>query len=184
MDHRARWTGLGAVVILLAACTGSPSADPSSSAVQSSGTNQAAGPFPAGCDPIELRAPDGSLVVLDGPWVDAEPPDTGGMTWWFRALGDCVWGVGTAEGWGPVQNLRGTLRSDFTIDSEIAFLGQQQFFGSQIAPLTQVRLLIEFEDGEVILSEDRASGTGGPRCPDFNNCIPPLVLIPDQLSSP
>jgi hypothetical protein len=182
MARPVRWSSLGAVVIVLAACSGSP-AEPSSVAAEPSGSDQVAGPFPAGCDPIELRAPDGGLVVLDGPWFEAEAPETGAMTWWFRALGDCVWGVGTAEGGGPdVQNLRGTLRPDFTIDAEIAHLGNRFFSGSQIAPLAQVRLLIQFgDDGGVILREDRDSGhVGGPRCPDPINCLVPLVLVPDD----
>jgi hypothetical protein len=181
MARPARWFGLGAVVVLVAACSGSPSVEPSTSAGDPSASAVAAGPLPPGCDPIELRAPDGGLFVLDGPWAEAEPPATGAMTWWFRALGDCVWGVGTADGAGPVQNLRGTLRRDFTIDSEIAFLGEREFFGSEIAPLSQVRLRIEFEDGGVILREDRAPGAaGGPRCPEFNNCLAPLVLVQDD----
>jgi hypothetical protein len=171
------------VAMAVGACTASsaPPASADSTDSPASASPPPAGNLPPGCEPIELRAQDGGLVVLDGPWVEAEPPETGPMTWWFRALGDCVWGVGTADGVGPVQNLRGTLRRDFTIDSEVAFLGERDFFGSQIAPLTQVRLLIEFEEGGVILREDRAPGAaGGPRCPEFNNCLVPLVLVPDD----
>jgi hypothetical protein len=168
----------------IGACSASPApptSAPTDAAASAFASGPAAGNLPAGCEPIELRAPDGGLVVLDGPWVEAEPPETGLMTWWFRTLGDCVWGVGTADGGGAVQNLRGTLRRDFTIDSEIAFLGVREFFGSEIAPLSQVRLRIEFEDGGVILREDRAPGaTGGPRCPEFNNCLAPLVLVPED----
>ena len=58
-------------------------------------------------------------------------------------------------------------------------LGQREFFGSNIAPYAEVRLLIEFSDGgDVRLRED--SELGGPRCPDVVNCLTPLDLVPDD----
>ncbi|HEY7522762.1 MAG TPA: hypothetical protein VH720_03785 [Candidatus Limnocylindrales bacterium] len=172
------------VVVLMSACGGASGAPSASSDGQP--TSGASG-MVAGCQPIELREPGGERIDLNGAWVEPDRTDSEAMVWWFKAIGDCIWGVGTIPnsespfmGEGSVQNLRGTLNPDFTIDAEIAHLGPRFSFNYTI-DVADVRIRIEFpDDGGIILREERDPGqVGGPRCPVDSYCIPPLVLEPE-----
>jgi hypothetical protein len=173
-----------AIVLVLTACGGASGAPSASGDGQP--TSSVSG-LPEGCRPIELRDPAGDRIELTGAWVEPDRSDSEAMVWWFKAIGDCVWGVGTIPnsespfmGEPSVQNLRGTLNPDFTIDAQIAHLGPRFSFNYTI-DLADVRIRIEFpDDSGIILREDREPGAvGGPRCPDASFCIPPLVLEPE-----
>jgi hypothetical protein len=170
-------------ILAIGGCT-SPSVTPSASVLPSSASPAEAGNLPPGCEELELRGPNGDLFLLDGRWVEADRTDAGRMTWWFRQLGDCVWGVGTVDdpevvSQGSVQNLIGTVRPDFSIDAQVMPLGLRAFSGRPMS-YADVQFLIEFtDDGGVILREDSDStAVGGPRCPEPFNCLVPLVLYP------
>jgi hypothetical protein len=142
--------------------------------------------LPPGCEPIVLRAPDGTAVDLGGTWIDQGRTDTGQTTWWIRTQGDCLYGVGTVadvpeEGFsanpGTVLHYTGAIQPDFTIEGQMVHLGP--VYALEVAITEDVRFLIEFAESGVELREDRELGvvTGGPRCIE-NFCFPPLVLVP------
>jgi hypothetical protein len=146
------------------------------------------GALPPGCQTIDLRAPDGSPVRLDGTWIDVSRDDAAQMTWWIRTQGDCFYGVGSvdevpeegiSENLTTVQSFTGTIRSDFAIDGSIVHVGPQPDFRAEVPIYAPVRLLIEFsENGNIELLEDRAPGEGGaPRCIEASNCLPPMHLV-------
>jgi hypothetical protein len=144
------------------------------------------GNLPSGCDPIDLRSPDGQAVDLNGTWIQGGEGGRTAATWWIRTVGDCIWGTGIfddyTEGRGvdqpdSVQGLQGRMGDDFVIDSTIVFLGPHP--GRAILQYrAEVRIILDFDDdGQIILREDREPGVAGPRCPDpVNYCPPPLVL--------
>jgi hypothetical protein len=183
---------LGLVTVACGA-TGQPSAStersaPSTSAASAGGVSG----LPPGCEPIELRAPDGSPVDLDGVWVEQSRTGADQLTWWIRTQGDCLYGVGTvadvseeglATDHGQVIQYIGTIRRDFSIDGQMAHLSPPNFLEGEVPPVSETRFLIEFTDnGGVHLREDREPGvvTGGPRCLHQNFCFPPLVLAPRE----
>lgn len=148
----------------------------------------AVGNLPPGCALIELRAPSGERIELNGTWTEV---GTAGqqMTWWIRTEGDCVWGAGSIEDVPPggtfearpdhVQSLRGRIGSDFVIAGEIVWLGEPPLGAPGTPPrYSPLRMLIEFGDaGEILLREDREPGVSGLRCPDpAGFCPAPLVL--------
>ena len=189
MRDRLRLRPMVAALILLGACT--PSISPSPSVQPSaSPTETAVNGLPPGCEPIELRGPNGERIELDGEWVEVveagEP-----MTWWIRTQGDCVWGNGQVEDVetqdpffrqpGQVQSLSGVIGSDFMITGEILFLGPlPAALTRSLTPYSPLRMLIAFDDaGEITLREDREPMVRGPRCPDpVSYCPAPLVLRP------
>jgi hypothetical protein len=149
------------------------------------------GALPPGCQTIDLRAPDGSPVRLDGTWIDVSRDDAAQMTWWIRTQGDCFYGVGSvdevpeegiSENLTTVQSFTGTIRSDFAIDGSIVHVGPQPDFRAEVPIYAPVRLLIEFSDnGDIELLEDREPGSGGePRCVDTGFCLPPMRLVPRE----
>jgi hypothetical protein len=144
------------------------------------------GALPPGCQEVDLLAPDGSPVRLDGTWVDESRDDAGQMTWHVRTQGNCFYGVGSVDeipedglsrNLTTVQSFTGTIGSDFTIDGSIVHVGPEIDQGAPVyAP---VRLLIEFPDeGGILLLEDRAAGEiDPPRCFDPAFCLPPMRLV-------
>jgi hypothetical protein len=150
------------------------------------------GNLPAGCEAIELRAPDGSVVELDGTWIEQSRTDASRLYWWIRTQGDCLYGVGTvadvpveaeATNHGQVIQYIGTIRPDFSIDGLMAHVGTPSFLEGEVPPVSETRFLIEFTgDGSIQLRENREAGvvTGGPRCLHQNFCFPVLVLVPRE----
>jgi len=182
MSVRRLWLQalLGAACVV-AACT--PTAAPSSTVPQTESPAAEVGNLPPGCDPIDLRSPDGQAVDLNGTWIHGGEGGGTPATWWIRTVGDCIWGTGIFDDYtegGPgdqpdsVQGLQGRMGDDFVIDSTIVFLGPDAVL---LYP-AEVRIIIDFDDdGQIILREDREPGVEGPRCPDAANyCPPPLVL--------
>jgi hypothetical protein len=182
----------GLIVAALVGCaspanTQSPSAGVGSPA--ESGEPDA-GNLPAGCEPIELRGPDGSPVELDGTWIDQSRDDAGQLTWWIRTEGDCLYGAATVDevpeegesmNPGTVLLYTGTIRPDFTIDGPMLHVGPVPAHAPLVPIYADVRLLIEFTDaGGIELREDRVPGvvTGGIRCIEQSFCFPPLILAP------
>jgi hypothetical protein len=189
---KTRRLGLLALAILIAGCTqasGAPSAASQPPSAPSS--VPPAGNLPPGCEPIELRTADGSLVELDGTWIEQSRSGADQLTWWIRTQGDCLYGVGTVADvpddpettdHGQVIQYIGTIRHDFSIDGQMAHVGTPSFLEGEVAPVSDTRFLIEFTDGGIQLREDREPGvvTGGPRCLHQNFCFPPLVLAPKE----
>jgi hypothetical protein len=153
-------------LVLLAACTASPSLEPSAPAASSS-----AGPvgqFPAGCAPIDLRGPNGDRVDLTGTWTG---PGTTSLaseteTAYLNQIGDCVRGVVVGEdsdGSRSIANLVGDLRPDFFMDTEVVFVLQESVFA--YGEYSTVLVAIEWDDDEQLrLREVReVEGTAG-RC--------------------
>lgn len=115
------WASLVAALVP-AGCGASPALTPTPAPTETPGA--AVGNLPPGCGPIDLRAPSGERIELDGTWTEV---GTAGqlMTWWIRTQGNCVWGAGYLEdvpGEGTfearpdhVQSLRGRIGSDFVI---------------------------------------------------------------------
>jgi hypothetical protein len=146
--------------------------------------------LPAGCEPIELRAPDGSLVELDGTWIEQSRTDTDQLTFWIHTRGDCLYAVGSVEDvpeegtrmhLGTVIHYTGTVRPDFTIEGQMVHIGPQPSLRSEVPRLSDTNFLILFaDDGGIELREDRQPGvvTSGPRCVEQAFCYPPLVLVP------
>ena len=186
MSPATRRTGLRwptVVLVLLAAgwlvgCieTSSPSMAPPSAS-----PGAISGELPPGCEPIDLRGPDGRPIDLTGAW--STPPDSVGFypspneTTWIRQIGDCVWAaimdaefrldpnyIGDFEL--PAGNLgtfSGRISSDFVIAGDLVSIRH----GTPLAPTTfvSIRLLIEFDsNGEIGLREDRDPSDLGPRC--------------------
>jgi hypothetical protein len=172
------------LLMLLSACT--PSTSPSPSILPSASPSDAAvSNLPPGCEPHEVRGPDGERIDLDGTWVEEVGVDEAPMTWWIRTQGDCVWGAGTVDDVRGaeaipdlVQTIRGRLGSDFGIDGEILRLGPYSSSDAARQIYSPIRLLVDFdEDGQIVLREDRVYGVVGPRCGDpVIFCIPVLVL--------
>lgn len=195
-SHR-RWTG--AALSLLAAgwlvgCVATPSPG---SPVPSASAGSISGELPPGCEPIDLRGPDGRPIDLSGAWSGA--PESVGFyqspneTSWIRQVGDCVWAaimdaefrsdpnfVGDFDL--PAGNLgtfSGKITSDFVIEGDLVSIRH----GSPMAPTTFVplRMLIDFgPGGEVVLREDRDPSVLNPRCYGMTGsdpyCPVPVVL--------
>jgi hypothetical protein len=191
MRARIRLTWVVSALLATAACT--PTTAPSASHALSAAPSTSSGPvgdLPPGCEPIDIRAPTGERVDLNGEWTEV---GTAGelMTWWIRTKGNCVWGAGFIEVVPPegtfnarpdnVQSLAGVLGSDFVINGEIVWLGPLPG-GVPLdpPPHTPLRMLVEFgEAGGIVLREDREPGLTGIRCPDAGGyCPAPLVLEP------
>jgi hypothetical protein len=148
--------------------------------------------MPPGCEEIELRAPDGTPVELDGRWIDQSRTDAGQTTWWIGTQGDCLYGVATVdevpdEGLsmnpGTVLHYTGTILSDFTVEGPMLHLGPRPPYAPLLRIDEYVRFLIVFTDeGGVELHEDREPGvvTGGLRCVEQAFCFPPLVLVASE----
>jgi hypothetical protein len=191
-----------AIALLVTLTVGCSAASPASSVVPSTqptagGSEGQAGDLPTGCEPAPaLKAPDGSTVILDGTWTAETHTSSLPETWWFRTVGDCLWGAGAVGARGDaelfdspdpgrVQTLRGTIGRDFVVEGEIIRVATPGFATGFERPYSPLRLLIEFDaDGTVVLREDREYGVGGPRCGDPNVfCIPVLVLRPADESA-
>lgn len=131
---------------------------------------------------------EGERLELDGIWVQDEVEERRPMTWWIRTSGDCLWGTGVADNLpsdladrrpDDVQNLTGTLRQDFTIASEVVWLGTHPGYATP-QYYAEVDLIIEPDaDGVITLREDRERGVQGPHCPQPQAfCPAPLLLRP------
>jgi hypothetical protein len=167
--------------MLAAGCSAATEPTPTLVPTESPASAQAGG-LPPGCATIELRAPSGERIELDGTWVEVGSVGEL-MTWWIRTQGNCVWGAGSIDEPAPagpfprpdsVQSLSGVLGPDFVITGEIVWLGAP----GAPPPYSPLRMFVEFDDaGEILLREDREPGTTGPRCPDpAGFCPAPLVL--------
>jgi hypothetical protein len=172
-----------AVLALLAAgsvvgCVATPGL---TTPVPSSSAGSISGELPPGCEPIDLRGPDGRPIDLNGAW--SGPADSVGFyqspneTTWIRQVGDCLWAavmdaefrsdpdfVGDFDL--PAGNLgtfSGRITGDFAIEGELVSIRH----GSPMAPtiFVPIRMLIEFDgDGGIVLREDRDPGVVSPRC--------------------
>ena len=176
-----RWTGF-ALSLVAAALLGGCGATPSpSTPAPSASAGSISGELPPGCEPIDLRGPDGRPVNLTGAW-SSRPPSVGfyqspNETTWIRQVGDCVWAaimdaefrsdpnyVGDFDL--PAGNLgtfSGQITGEFVIEGELVSVRH----GSPMAPTTfvPIHMLIEFEaDGEIVLREDRDPSVLSPRC--------------------
>jgi hypothetical protein len=175
---------IGATLVA-SACTASP--QPTATLSPAETPAPAAGNLPPGCSPIDLRAPSGERIELDGTWTEVDQASPV-MTWRIRTQGNCVWGAGYIEDASPegtfearpdhVQSLAGVLQSDFVITGEIILLGADPFSPNPPLPYSHLRMFVEFnEAGEILLREDREPGVGGLRCPNpAGYCPPPLLL--------
>jgi hypothetical protein len=147
-----------------------------------SGSPAAVSGLPPGCETIDLRAPDGSPVDLEGVWDDVSRDDSARMMWWTRTAGNCFYGVGTVD---PdieysdsfsVQTFSGVIQPDFTIRGAFVHLGGHND-AETIAEYVPATLLIEFQDdGTIAIREDREPNVPGPRCPRPEVCAQPMDL--------
>lgn len=177
---RLRWTGVLALVAA-AGLVGCASAPTPSMPLPSASGGSISGELPPGCEPIDLRGPDGRAIDLTGAWSPA-PGSVGfyqspNETTWIRQVGNCAWAaimdaefrsdpnyVGDFDL--PAGNLgtfSGHITGDFVIDGDLVSIRH----GSPLAPTTFVplRMLIEFgPGGEVLLREDRDPSDMSPRC--------------------
>lgn len=177
----------GGLALMVWGCT--PATSQSPSVQESASASEEVTGLPPGCQPIELRDPNGERIELDGRWTVVRSPPSGPlMTWWLFTQGDCVWGAGQVDDVGAistspnpdkVQSLSGHIGSDFTITGDILWLGPPPpAMPFQLVRYSPLEMFIEFGDsGAVLLREDREGGVQGPRCPfPPNYCPPPLVL--------
>ena len=197
--RRTRLRGPGVVLVLLSAgwLVGCTEPSSSSTPAPSASAGSISGELPPGCDPIDLRGPDGDPIDLTGAW--SSPPDSFGFyqspneTTWIRQVGDCVWAaimdaefrsdpnyVGDFDL--PAGNLgtfSGRITADFVIEGNLVSIRH----GSPLAPTTfvPIRMLIEFDShGEVVLREDRNPNDLSPRCygmPGSDPFCPAVVVL-------
>jgi hypothetical protein len=190
---------LGAIAmftaLLLVGCIASVSpATPPPSSGASSGLGS--GELPPGCEPIDLRSPNGQQIDLTGAWTGPQPwvgffQSPTEMTW-IRQLGDCLWGSvmdaefrsdpnfqGTFEQrGGNLGTMHGRITSDFSIEAQLVSIRH----GSPAAPapVAAIRLVIEFgPDGETRLREDRDPDQFSTRCYEVQGdpyCPAPVIL--------
>jgi hypothetical protein len=179
-DNQMRLATAMLAALLIVGCTASgapatPSPSPGASAALSGDE------LPPGCEPIDLRGPDGQPIDLTGAWSGRQPWvgffQSSTETTWIRQMGDCVWGAvmdaefrsdpnfqgDFAQRGGNLGSLTGQITGDFEIDAQLVSIRH----GSPAAPapFAAIRLLIEFgPDGETILREDRDPDQLGPRC--------------------
>ena len=172
-----------ALLAALVSCT-SPSGTPGPSAADSGpeASDATVSGLPPGCANIDLRAPDGSPIDLEGEWLDVSREDAAQMTWWIRTSGNCFYGVGVItqpvefSNSFSVQQYSGVIQPDFTIDGAFIHLGSHND-AETIAEYVPATLLIEFEDdGSIAIREDREPNAPGPRCPRPEVCAAPLEL--------
>jgi hypothetical protein len=174
---------------LIAGCSqASPQPSAASDPASPRASTGPVGNLPEGCEPIELRSPSGERVDLDGIWVQDAAGNTQAMKWWLWSFGDCLWGAGRNENYSEepfasadqVQAFRGTIRDDFTIETEMVLLAPHRPTETPIRE-AEVRILISIdEDGGITLREDREPGAIGPRCLTSSFCPAPLVLRPQD----
>jgi hypothetical protein len=178
---RCRWPGVGLALLAAGSLVGCVATPSLSTPVPSASAGSISGELPPGCEPIDLRGPDGGPIDLTGAW--SGPPDSAGFyqstneTTWIRQVGDCLWAaimdaefrsdpnyVGDFDL--PAGNLgtfSGRITSDFVVEGDLVSIRH----GSPLAPTTfvPIRMLIEFDsDGEIVLREDRDPSDLSPRC--------------------
>lgn len=185
--------GLRAAILaasLLAGCVAEPVGSPSPSTLPTS-SPPISGQLAPGCEPIDLRGPDGQPVDLTGAW--RSPPDIGfffgsrAETTWMRQIGDCVAAAILDEKFrtnpdvtGSIGTMRGRITSGFVLEGELVAVRFDPGYLSEPADLAPIRFLIEWDaNGRILLREDRDPRVGGPRCystPLGRNCPPPVIL--------
>jgi hypothetical protein len=198
VTRRTRRSWIGGLVLVAAAwLVGCAAPSPLSTPLPSASVGPITGELPPGCEPIDLRGPDGRPIDLTGAW--SGPPDSVGFyqspneTTWIRQVGDCVWAaimdaefrsdpnyVGDFDlPAGNLGTLSGRITSDFAIEGDLVSIRH----GSPLAPtiFVPLRMLIEFNsDGEIVLREDRDPSVLGPRCYAFTGsdpfCPAPVLL--------
>jgi len=136
MAARKAWLrALVGAACLVAACT--PASAPSSSVPPTESPSAEVGNLPPGCKPIDLRAPGGERIDLNGTWDQETSAGETPTTWWVRQFGDCVWAAAIIAGFPDVppprpprdlQVLRGRLDPGFVLDGELVALGDQTSF--------------------------------------------------------
>jgi hypothetical protein len=176
----------GWLVVALAgmstACVASPSLTPS--IAEPSATAPVQVGAPPGCEPVDLRGPDGERVDLSGGWAGSGIlAFAGDEVAVFNQIGSCVYGSVTGlDGnvQGGVTNLNGRISPDFTIGFEVVTV-QPEPFGVGPRPYgfaehSTVVLVIEWDgEGRLRLREDREPGEIAERC------VQPTLPCPDPV---
>jgi hypothetical protein len=167
---------------LSTACAATPS--PSPSIEGPSPTTPVQAGVPPGCEPVDLRGPDGEAVDLSGSWAGSGSlAFAGDEVAVFNQIGKCVFGSVTGLD-GNVQagltNLNGRIKPDFTIDFEVVTV-EAEAYGPGPRPYgfaehSTVVLVIEWDgEGRLRLREDREPGETAQRC------IQPTLPCPDPV---
>jgi hypothetical protein len=157
-----------ALLFLLAACQPQASS-PSPSTLVALPSPSAAG-LSLSCEDIQLQAPNGDEVWLEGIWHGNED-----AYWVFTQVGECVWATATDSY--PTPNdpdaawqiyLRGIVKSDLTIPVEFAYSS----LGTAVGPhYGHAVLSIEFAaDGSTTgmkLHKIAGCGASDPECPSL-----------------
>lgn len=196
-EPRLRWTG----VLALAAAAwlvGCASSSTPSTPLPSASAGPISGELPPGCEPIDLRGPDGRPIDLTGAW-SAAPESVGfyqspNETTWIRQVGTCAWAAimdaefrsdpnYVGDFYLPAGNLgtfSGRITDEFVIEGDLVSIRH----GSPLAPtiFVPLRMLIEFgPGGEILLREDRDPSVVSPRCygtaASDPYCPAPVVLL-------
>lgn len=171
------------LAVLSAACVGSPSPTPS---IGPSATAPVQAGAPTGCEPIDLRGPDGAAVDLSGSWAGSGVlAISGDEVAILNQVGRCVYGSVTGPDGNAEQgltNLAGRINSDFTIDFEVVTIkrpplgGDGDAFGEH----STVVMVIEWDgEGRLRLREDREPGETAQRCVEpAGSCPDPVIWYP------
>jgi hypothetical protein len=165
---------------LSTACVGSPSPTPS---IGPSATAPAEARVPEGCEPVDLRGPDGEAVDLSGSWAGsgilAINADEVAI---LNQVGGCVYGSVTGlDGIAQqgLTNLIGRINPDFTIDIEVVTMKRPARDPVPLYPFAEhskVVMVIEWdEEGRLRLREDREPDETAERC------IQPTLPCPDPV---
>ena len=178
--NSARCLAVFGLVVLLAACTSATS--PSPSTAEPSASEPVHLGLPPGCQPIDLRAPNGERVDLTGEWAGTGRINLGYVERiWLNHKGDCVYGsvLGDFVLTEPVPfeiitNLSGQIGSDFDIAFDVVVVSHDE---DEMVEYSTMVILIEWDDdGRIRLREDRAPGEPPDRCPrDAFACPDPVI---------
>lgn len=122
------------------------------------------------CEAIELRAPTGEVVDLNGTWAGSGILAGDDEVAWLNQIGDCLYGavigrdpVGDLVAGESITNLTGRVRADFTIEVDVVIVAQTDVF--RLGERSTLVVLIEWDDdGRMRLREDRARGATAGRC--------------------
>jgi hypothetical protein len=165
---------------LSAACVGWPPPTPS---IGPSATAPAQAGLPEGCEPLDLRGPDGETVDLSGSWAGsgilAISADEVVV---LNQVGGCVYGSMTGpdgNGQQAVTILVGRINPNFTIDFEVVTItrpARDPVFRYPFAESSTVVMVIEWDgEGRLRLREDREPGEIAERC------VQPTLPCPDPV---
>jgi hypothetical protein len=167
---------------LSTACAASPSPSPSIAGPSATAPVQAGAPD--GCDPVDLRGPDGEAVDLTGDWAGSGIlfASGGEEVAILNQVGGCVYGsVTILDGIAQqaLANLSGRINPDFTIDIEVVIIRRPPRDPVPQYPFAEhgtVVMVIEWDgEGRLRLREDRELGEIAGRC------VQPTLLCPDPV---